>query len=130
MTGLSAGLDAIDDPDRKKGSRLERNQQKQGKGMAALKKYLKMRSSLGAASSSVTRGPPRKTIDIPRQTRTIFADELRRLAMSDHAPHVEVVMTGGGGQQRSLTARIAGDCGDNVNEPGTKKSQEMLLSTQ
>lgn len=51
ITGPSAGLEDIDDSDRKKGNLLEKN--KRGKGLRGnLIEYLNMRSSLEAASFS------------------------------------------------------------------------------
>ena len=47
----------------------------------------------------------------------------------DCAPHVEVVMTGdSGGLRRLLTARIAVDHGDNVDEPRLLSQQFNFTS--
>lgn len=60
MTAPSAGLDGVDDdPDRKKGSRLEENEQKQGKGRGNLNE-IPQKAFFTGGCLLLTRGPPRK----------------------------------------------------------------------
>jgi hypothetical protein len=60
MTAPSTGLDGVDDdPDRKKGSRLEKDEQKQGKGRGNLKE-IPQKAFFTGGCLLLTRGPPVK----------------------------------------------------------------------
>ena len=71
MTGPSEGLDGIDDPARKKGSRLERESAEARERRGNLKEIPQQAFFTGGCLL-LTRGPPRKMIKMLRQTRTIF----------------------------------------------------------
>jgi len=81
MTGPSEGLDGIDDPARKKGSRLERESAEARERRGNLKE-IPQKAFFTGGCLLLTRGPPRKMDqNAAPNTDHFFADQLRRLAM-------------------------------------------------